>query len=39
MRIQQKSAEINRASQSALGQSFVSLKKMATIKDYRSKFF
>lgn len=36
---QQKSAEINRALQSALGQSFVSLKKMATIKDYRSKFF
>lgn len=36
---QQKTAEINRALQSALGQSFTSLKKMATIKDYRSKFF
>jgi peptidyl-prolyl cis-trans isomerase D len=36
---QQKSAEMNRQSQSALGQSFAALKKMATIKDYRSKFF
>ncbi|KAA9041988.1 hypothetical protein FW778_08225 [Ginsengibacter hankyongi] len=36
---QQKTAEINRALQSAMGQSFGSLKKMATIKDYRSKFF
>ena len=36
---QQKSAELSRASQSALGQSFTALKKMATIKDYRSKFF
>jgi len=36
---QQKTAEINRASQSALGQSFAALKKMATIKDYRNKFF
>lgn len=36
---QQKTAEINRTLQSALGQSFASLKKMANIKDYRSKFF
>jgi peptidyl-prolyl cis-trans isomerase D len=36
---QQKSAEVSRALQSALGQSFTSLKKMVTIKDYRSKFF
>ena len=36
---QQESAERNRSIQSALGQSFTSLKKMATIKDYRSKFF
>jgi peptidyl-prolyl cis-trans isomerase D len=36
---QQKIAAINRAMQSALGQSFASLKKMAAIKDYRSKFF
>ena len=39
MLAQQKTAEINRASQSALGQSFAALKKMATIKDYRNKFF
>ncbi|MDQ6903922.1 MAG: peptidyl-prolyl cis-trans isomerase, partial [Bacteroidota bacterium] len=36
---QQKTAEINKAVQSAMGQSFAALKKMATIKDYRSKFF
>jgi peptidyl-prolyl cis-trans isomerase D len=39
MQIQQKSAEMNRNLQAALGQSFTSLKKMATIKDNRSKFF
>jgi peptidyl-prolyl cis-trans isomerase D len=39
MVLQQKSAEISRALQSAMGQSFAALKKMATIKDYRSKFF
>jgi peptidyl-prolyl cis-trans isomerase D len=36
---QQKSSEISRAQQAALGQSFAALKKMATIKDNRSKFF
>ena len=36
---QQRTAEMNRALQSAMGQSFASLKKMASIKDYRSKFF
>ena len=36
---QQKSAELNKVQQAALGQSFASLKKMATIKDNRSKFF
>lgn len=36
---QQKSTEMNRNLQAALGQSFASLKKMATIKDNRSKFF
>ena len=36
---QQKSAEMSRNLQTALGQSFASLKKMATIKDNRSKFF
>jgi peptidyl-prolyl cis-trans isomerase D len=35
----QKSGEVSRILQSALGQSFASLKKMATIKDNRSKFF
>jgi len=35
----QKSEEVNRALQAATNQSFGSLKKMATIKDYRSKFF
>ncbi len=39
MVLQQKSAETSRALQSAMGQSFAALKKMATIKDYRSKFF
>jgi peptidyl-prolyl cis-trans isomerase D len=36
---QQKTAEQNREQQSAIGQSFTSLKKTATIRDYRSKFF
>jgi len=36
---QQKSGEVSRILQAALGQSFTSLKKMATIKDNRSKFF
>ncbi len=36
---QQKNAEVNRIVQTALGQSFASLKKKATIKDNRSKFF
>ena len=36
---QQKSAEMNKILQTALGQSFASLKKKATIKDNRSKFF
>lgn len=36
---QQKTAETNRTIQTALGQSFAALKKMASIKDYRSKFF
>ncbi len=36
---QQKNSEKNQLVQGALGQSFNSLKKMATIKDYRSKFF
>ena len=36
---QQKSAELNKMQQGALGQSFASLKKMASIKDNRSKFF
>lgn len=36
---QQKSSEIMRGIQSALGQSFNALKKTADIKDYRSKFF
>ncbi|MEO5649153.1 MAG: SurA N-terminal domain-containing protein [Ginsengibacter sp.] len=35
----QKTAEINRQVQSALGQSFNALKKIAKIKDERSKFF
>lgn len=35
----QKTEELNRATQSALGQSFNSLKQIADIKDYRSKFF
>ncbi len=39
MLLQQQSAEMSKAAQSALGQSFAALKKMATIKDYRSKFF
>lgn len=39
MLLQQKTAEMNRATQSALGQSFAALKKMAKITDYRSKFF
>ena len=36
---QQSTADLNRTMQSALGQSFASLKKMANIKDYRNKFF
>lgn len=36
---QQKNSEMNRNQQTTLGQSFASLKKMATIKDNRSKFF
>jgi peptidyl-prolyl cis-trans isomerase D len=36
---QQKMSEINREIQSALGQSFNALKKIAKIKDERSKFF
>jgi peptidyl-prolyl cis-trans isomerase D len=36
---QQRNAISNRAMQNALGQSFESIKKMASIKDYRSKFF
>jgi peptidyl-prolyl cis-trans isomerase D len=36
---QQKNAEVSRILQEAMGQSFTSLKKMADIKDYRSKFF
>ncbi|MEP6926703.1 MAG: peptidylprolyl isomerase [Ginsengibacter sp.] len=36
---QQKNAEMSRSQQAALGQSFTSLKKMAAIKDNRSKFF
>jgi len=36
---QQRSAELKQAMQNALGQSFESLKKMASIKDYRNKFF
>ena len=39
MQSQQKAAEHNRSIQSALGQSFNALKKTATIKDDRSKFF
>jgi peptidyl-prolyl cis-trans isomerase D len=39
MLIQQKSAEMSRTLQAAMGQSFTSLKKKATIKDDRSKFF
>ncbi len=39
MLTQQKNAEKSQLTQGALGQSFNSLKKMATIKDYRSKFF
>jgi peptidyl-prolyl cis-trans isomerase D len=36
---QQKSAEMSRNLQQAMGQSFAALKKIATIKDNRSKFF
>ena len=36
---QKQNAEISQTLQTAVGQSFASLKKMATIKDYRSKFF
>jgi peptidyl-prolyl cis-trans isomerase D len=36
---QQKSAEMSRNVQAAMGQSFAALKKMATNKDNRSKFF
>ena len=36
---QQKITEMSSALQTAMGQSFTSLKKMATIKDNRSKFF
>jgi peptidyl-prolyl cis-trans isomerase D len=36
---QRTNAEVNQSLQSATGQSFASLKKMANIKDYRSKFF
>ncbi len=39
MLTQQRNAELNRAQQTALGQSFESLKKKASIKDDRSKFF
>lgn len=39
MLAQQKMSEINREIQSALGQSFNALKKIAKIKDERSKFF
>ncbi|MDQ2862260.1 MAG: peptidylprolyl isomerase [Bacteroidota bacterium] len=36
---QQQNAQMNQEMQSALGQSFASLKKMAKVVDYRSKFF
>jgi peptidyl-prolyl cis-trans isomerase D len=39
MLAQQKTAEVSRSLQTALGQSFESLKKKASIKDNRSKFF
>ncbi|MEP7251444.1 MAG: peptidylprolyl isomerase, partial [Ginsengibacter sp.] len=39
MAAQQRSSEESRALQSAMGQSFNALKKMANIKDSRSKFF
>jgi peptidyl-prolyl cis-trans isomerase D len=39
MLAQQRTAEISRSLQTALGQSFESLKKKASIKDNRSKFF
>jgi peptidyl-prolyl cis-trans isomerase D len=39
MKSELKSAEMNQALQSAQGQSFDALKKMAKVKDYRSKFF
>jgi peptidyl-prolyl cis-trans isomerase D len=35
----QNNSELSQATQTALGQSFNALKKMAKIKDYRSKFF
>jgi peptidyl-prolyl cis-trans isomerase D len=36
---QQRSSDMSREMQAALGQSFNSLKKIATVKDHRSKFF
>jgi peptidyl-prolyl cis-trans isomerase D len=36
---QEKTIQLSQASQDALGQSFESLRKIADIKDYRSKFF
>jgi peptidyl-prolyl cis-trans isomerase D len=39
MLAQQQNAQMSQETQSALGQSFAALKKMAKIKDYRSKFF
>jgi len=39
MLAQQQSAQMSQETQAALGQSFAALKKMATVKDYRSKFF
>ena len=39
MLAQQQNAQMSQETQAALGQSFAALKKMATVKDYRSKFF
>ena len=39
MLAQQQSAQMSQETQAVLGQSFAALKKMATVKDYRSKFF
>ena len=39
MLAQQKTAEFEQAMQNAMGESYAALRKIATIKDYRSKFF